>query len=249
MITFGRFGHIEDINKEKALFLKILNDLISELRGDFTGTQQYKDESEIINPLKDLLKKNIKKSFFLLGSTISFSCFLEYMGLSYYTLTQNELDDILIMDFTYENWKKKSLILINNFTERIKKEFPPETLFCFDDIYFVFHIKLYGDRYKYNNYFNFIRDYFILEETSYYIKEYRDSKKYNEIKKKVINIYPKIKEKYGMNRILEKFLSFIFLDNDQNYEKTRNILDNYYNKKKGNKIDDDESIKLKDKQD
>ena len=132
MITFGRFGHIEDINKEKALFLKILNDLINELRGDFTGTQHYKDESEIINPLKDLLKKNIKKTFFLLWSTISFSCFLEYMRLSFYTLTQNELDDILIMDFTYENWKKKSLILINNFTERIKKEFPSETLFCFE---------------------------------------------------------------------------------------------------------------------
>ena len=248
MITFGRFGHIEDINKEKALFLKVLNDLISELRGDFTGIQQYKDETEIINPLKDLLKININNTFFSLYRTLS--RFLEYMGLSYYTLTQNELDDILIMDFTYENWKKKSLVLINNFTERIKKEFPPETLFCFDDIYFVFHIQtIYGDRYKSNNFFNFIRDYFILEETSYDIKEYRDSKKYNEIKKKVINIYPKIKEKYGMNNILEKCLSFIFLDNDYNYEKTRNILDNYYNKKKGNKIDDDESIKLKDKQD
>ena len=247
MITFGRFGHIEDINKEKALFLKVLNNLISELRGDFTGTQQYKDETEIINPLKDLLKININNTFFSLYRTLS--RFLEYMGLSYYTLTQNELDDILIMDFTYENWKKKSLILINNCTERIKKEFPPETLFCFDDIYFVFHIQLYGDRYKYNNYFNFIRDYFILEETSYYIMEYRDSKKYNEIKKKVINIYPKIKEKYGMNSILEKCLSFIFLNNDYNFEKTKNILNNYYNKKKGNKIDDDESIKLKDKQD
>ena len=247
MITFGRFGHIEDINKEKALFLKVLNNLISELRGDFTGTQQYKDETEIINPLKDLLKININNTFFSLYRTLS--RFLEYMGLSYYTLTQNELDDILIMDFTYENWKKKSLILINNFTERIKKEFPPETLFCFDDIYFVFHIQLYGDRYKSNNFFNFIRDYFILEETSYDIKEYRDSKKYNEIKKKVINIYPKIKEKYGMNSILEKCLSFIFLNNDYNFEKTKNILNNYYNKKKGNKIDDDESIKLIDKQD
>ena len=104
MITFGRFGHIEDINKEKALFLKVLNNLISELRGDFTGTQQYKDESEIINPLKDLLKININNTFFSRYRTLS--CFLQYMGLSYYTLTQNELDDILIMDFTYENWKK-----------------------------------------------------------------------------------------------------------------------------------------------
>ena len=28
MITFGRFGHVEDKEKEKEIFLKYLNDLI-----------------------------------------------------------------------------------------------------------------------------------------------------------------------------------------------------------------------------
>ena len=50
-----------------------------------------------------------------------------------------------------------------------------------------------------------------------------------------------------MNKTLEKILSFITMETDYNYEKTKNLLDNYYNKKKNNKIEDEESMKLKDK--
>lgn len=63
----------------------------------------------------------------------------------------------------------------------------------------------------------------------------------------MIKIYPKLKEKYGMNSTLEKLLSFIFVDNDYNYEPIRNILDNYYNG--NNKIKEDEYINLKEKND
>lgn len=65
------------------------------------------------------------------------------------------------------------------------------------------------------------------------------------------DIYPIIKEKYGgMNRTLEKILSFFSSDTDYNYDKTKNILDKYYNEKQNNKKEyDEEKIKLKNKYD
>ena len=62
-------------------------------------------------------------------------------------------------------------------------------------------------------------------------------------------IYPEVKEKYGMNRIFEKICSFFWTDTDYNHEKTKEILDNYYKNKRKNKMDDDEAVGLKDKQD
>ena len=61
-------------------------------------------------------------------------------------LTQEEKDDILDMDFTYENWKDKSFVLINNFIKRLKNSSPESIWFCFDDIYFVFHIEIIYQR-------------------------------------------------------------------------------------------------------
>ena len=69
------------------------------------------------------------------------------------------------------------------------------------------------------------------------------------MKRKVIEIYPIIKERYGINKVFEKILSYIRIDTDYNYEETKNILDNYYNKKNNNNIENDELIKFKDKQD
>ncbi len=248
MITFGRFGHKEDIEKEKKEFLFHLNDLMNHLNRDPFGKHKY-NEKEIIKPLKEALKKE-ENSFFNPLYKLAFSSFLEEMGLSYYTLTQEEKNDILDMDFTYENWKDKSFVLINNFIKRLKNSTPDSIWFCFDDIYFVFHIEIiYQRNFSLKNIITYIRDYFILENTASFLKEYRDAKKFKEIQKNVIYMYPEIKEKYGMNRILEKLLSYITMETDYNYEKSKNILDNYYNKKKNNKIEDEESIKLKDKYD
>ena len=172
------------------------------------------------------------------------------MGLSYYNLTQKEKEDILDMDFTYENWEKKSIELINNFIGRIKNTCPHIVWFCFEDIYFVFHIQIvYKAEFRLNNLFKYIRDYFILDYTTYEIKKYRNPKLYNEIKKKVIDLYPIIKERYGMNKFLEKILSYFCNDTDYNFEATRKILDNYYNNKNNNNLDEEELIKLKNKKD
>ena len=58
-----------------------------------------------------------------------------------------------------------------------------------------------------------------------------------------------MKEKYGMNRTLEKICSFFSIHTDYNYEKSKELLDNYYKNKQKNKKDDDESVGLKEKQD
>ena len=247
MITFGRFGHVEDSKKEKERFLEELNLLMARLTGYTSVNKEYK-EMEIVKPLKEILKSK-ENSYFNLTFHLVLSIFLHIMGLSYYNLTSKEKEEIIDMDFTYENWEKKSFYLINNFIERIKKECPPLVWFCFDDIYFVFHIQIiYDKQFKLNDLVTYIRDYFILNNTVSYLEEYRDPKKYKEIQKKVFDLYPIIKERIGMNRTLEKILSYIRIDTDYNYEITKNILNNYY-KNKNNKIENEESIKLKDKQD
>ena len=249
MITFGRFGHDEDIQKEKEFFLKNLNFLMFKLNG-FKGKMDYK-EAEIIKPLKEKLNHDIKadeKSFISLGTDSCLSGFLEKMGLSYFNLTQKEKEEVIKIDFTYDNWKNKSIELINSFIQRIKDTCPDIVQFCFEDIYFIFHIQIcYMHEFKLSNLTIYIRDYFILNNTIDPLKEYRDSELYNDIQRKVIDRYPRIKEVCGMNRILEKVLSYITMDTDYNFEKTKKILDDYYNKK--NKIKDEESEGLKEKLD
>ena len=247
MITFGRFGHAEDYQKDKEFFLKRLNYLIYLLNG-YEGKKDYK-EAEIIKPLKEKLKPEIKadeKSFYSNGAIFCLSSFLEIMGLSYYQLTPKEKEEILEMDFTYDNWKNKSIELINSFIQRIINASPKNTHFCFDDIYFIFHIQIvYNYEFKLKYLPTFIRDYYILNETRDILKKYRNSEIYNNIQKEVFVQYPRIKEECGVNRILEKILSYFIEDTDYHYEKTRKILDDYYNKK--NEIKDEESESLKDK--
>ena len=62
-------------------------------------------EKEIIGPLKTLLKRDANTYFNSLYR-MSLTTFLESMGLSYYTLTKKEKEEIIDMDFTYDNWEK-----------------------------------------------------------------------------------------------------------------------------------------------
>ena len=75
--------------------------------------------------------------------------------------------------------------------------------------------------------------------------EYRDEKKFQEIQKNIFDIYPRIIERYGS--ILYKFINYFHGDSDYEYEITKNMLNNYYNK--SNKIEDDKKISIKDKKD
>ena len=249
MITFGRIGNVDEETDRKYFFQKLefFMNLLTGLAYEF----QTFTEIEIIKKIKKITKDfdpKQKPSFF--GDRIPYciNIFLRDMGMSYYTLTLKEKEEILAMDFTYENWKEKSIKIINNYIERSKNVCPDSVDFCFNDICFVFYVQInHGCEFSLNNFLTFIRDYFILDKSKSLFEEYRNAKIYEDIQRKVINIYPNLKKRYGKNIYLEKILSFISSDTDYNYEETKKILDN--NKKFNNFIEGDETIKLKDKYD
>ena len=246
MIYFGRYGPVEDTKIEKKLFMERLNYLFHSLA--FNDTKEY-NEKEIVDVLRIKLKERVTDSIYNTATGV-FSDFLISMGLSYYILSPEEKKEILEMDYTYDNWKIKSQELIESFNIRIKNAFPKMLWFCLEDKYFILHIRIcYDIDFKINNFIIFIRDYFILDKSIEFILENRECQLFYDIKKKVYAIYPEVKEKYGMNRILEKICSFFWTDSDYHHEKTKEILDNYYKNKRKNKMDDDEAVGLKDKQD
>jgi len=57
--------------------------------------------------------------------------------------------------------------------------------------------------------------------------EFRDEERFKEIQIKIFDIYPIKRERYGS---LYKFLSYFHSDSDYDYEITRNMLNNFYNK-------------------
>ena len=248
MITFGRIGNVDD-KTDRENYFQNLQFFMNCLTG-FTYEGKTFTEIEIIEKIKKKIKDfdpKQKPSFFATDIPGCIDFFMEDLGMSYYTLTLKEKEEILVMDFTYENWKEKSIKIINNYIERSKNVCPDEIDFCFDDICFVFYVQIeHGCEFTLNNFLTFIRDYFILDKSKSLFEQYRNAKIYEDIQRKVINIYPNLKKRYGKNIYLEKILSFISSDTDYNYEKTKQILDNN-NKKFNNKIEEDETIKLKDK--
>jgi hypothetical protein len=65
MITFGRFGHVEDKEKEKTLYLEYLNDLMHKMNNTFLQDMTIYKEIEIIKPLKEIMKKKNKFLLFI----------------------------------------------------------------------------------------------------------------------------------------------------------------------------------------
>ena len=137
----------------------------------------------------------------------------------------------------HQNYLKSSL-------ERSKNVCPQEVRFCFDDNCFIIYVQVIKKcEFRSNNFLHFIRDYFILNRNTEFLKEYKDEEKFKEIQRKVFNIYPVIREKYTSK--LYELIDFFRGECDYNFEITKNMLNNYYNK--NNRIKDEETINLKDK--
>ena len=151
MITFDRFGRKKDKKesqeKDMENFLESLNLLYDDFTNFFNlnAIPHNLKEEEIIIPLKKIIKKDSKSSYLKSYFAMALSTFLESMGLSYYTLTQKEKEEIIDMDFSYDNWEKKSKELFKSFEERSKNVCPREVWFCFDDIALLFMSILYKD--------------------------------------------------------------------------------------------------------
>ena len=240
-ITFGRFGSEENWKKEREQFLQYKKELINMLSGFEIKEKSLEGIEE--TKINEMIKIYIKECKSIL--LIPLGIFMRFMGLSYIALSNEERNEIEEMDFTYENWKKKSKILYDKFLKNSLDIFPMEVKFCFEDKFFpLYVIVVKKDIFKKNNFITFIRDYFILDDGYYIFNEFRDEKLFNDLQKKIIKIYPIIKEKYGTNRYIEKFFSYMNKENkknDYNNKYIKNILDNYY---KGNK-NNDELEKLK----
>ena len=243
-VTFGRFGKKEQWGKEKEIFLDELRLLMSRITKNGENKELYakSNETELAKTLKQMLAKKDYDDFWFYEAI---SDFMFRLGLSYDILTKSEKKEIFEMDFTYDNWKKKSEILYNNYLMKCKKNCPKKIHFCLNYTIFVINVlSNYDCELTLNNFLRFIRDFFILEKDVSDYEKFIDMEEFNNLKKRVIEIYPELKEKYGANRTLEKnFLYFFDKYNDYNYEIMRNILDNYY-KNKNNKNNDDEKIKL-----
>ena len=243
-ISFGRFGKKEQWEGEKEIFLEELRLLVSTITKNKENKELYAkaNEIELAKTLKQMIAKKNYDDFYF---DDAISAFMFRLGLSYKILTKSEKKEIFEMEFTYDNWKSKSEILYNNYLMKCIKNCPKEIYFCLKYSIFVTNVfSNYNSELTMNNFLRFIRDFFILENDICDYKKFIDIEEFNNLKKRVIKIYPELKEKYGANRILEKnFLCFFDEYNDYNYEIMKNILDNYY-KNKNNKINDNEKIKL-----
>ena len=245
IITFGQFGNKINLEEERKLFLKVKKELVRNLSSLYITYEfmEKKNETEIDELIEELKKE--KKTALHFETTLDI--FMNYMGLSFIGLNKEEREEIVEMKFTYENWKKKSLSLLDNFTEKCKRDFPPEFHICFQDIWFIIYIQAWKDCVvNLKSLLKYIRNYYILDNLKS-VMVYRDQEMFEKIRNNMINIYPQLKEKYGMNRTLEKFLSYLYKDNDYNIECVSSLLNKYYENK--SKINQDEFIGLKQKED
>ena len=111
-ITFGRFGREEHWKKDKEVFLAQLKVLISTLVNN-EGLYEKSNEKKIAKSLKKLLKNSTTDEVHQPLLT-----FMLHMGLSYGILTNKEKEEIKEMEFTYENWEKKSEELYNDYLKK-----------------------------------------------------------------------------------------------------------------------------------
>ena len=242
IITFGRIGSKKNLENDKKIYFNNMKYILYQLSDAKITYERMEKMNEL--EFDELLNKEIKISKKNQSDHLNgrIDILMGRMGLSYIILDKKEKEKIRDMEFTYENWKNKSLILMNDYIERNKKICPPEVRICFDDICFPMSVqKFHESNFSSNNFLKFIRDYFLLDKYKSIFEGLRNEDLFNNIRKEMIDIYPILKEKYGMNKYLEKFLSYISEDTDYNFKFVANILNNYSKKKL--KIDENELLK------
>ena len=151
-------------------------------------------------------------------------------GISYKGLDEKEKKEIYNLDFSFESFDNFAKNYLIKYEEKCIQLLPKEMKTCFNDKCFVFYCQKFGNpKITKKNFIYNIRDYFILEKNGKKFVGYRNEEEFKKIKQEMEIEYPKLKEKCGINRYLDKFLSYFFDDNDYNIEETKSILNNYYN--------------------
>ncbi len=253
LITFGQFEKFttkEDFQLDKENFIHAKKTLLCYLLHEYTNYKFMKQEEflQMDTVLKaNINKENFNKKEFKEKIENGLQCFLNFFGLSYDLLSDEQKNELLTIDLTYKNCKKLFLKIINEYIKNMKEMWPDELGICYEEKGFISYCHLFKEaKIKKDNFLPFIRDYFLLDFANFPFGNYRDNKLFDKIRKEMEQIYPIFKEQYGKNRYLEKLLSYVEENNDYNFEITRKILDDYYDKKKKN---ESKYISLKQKED
>ena len=189
-----------------------------------------KTEEEINIMLKEAIIKETKSSV-----NIGMTYLIGPWGILYRGLDEKEKNEIYKLDFSFESFETFAKNYLIKYEENCIKLLPEEMKICFNDKCFTFYCQMYGNpKITKKNFIYNIRDYFILEKNGKKFVGYRNEKEFKKIKQEMEIDYPKLKEKCGINRYLDKFLSYFFDDNDYNIEETKNILNNYYDDENNN---------------
>lgn len=232
IITFGNFMEYseEQYNEDKKRFyeskLYFLGSLIY-------GFSEYKLKKEEISKMDDIIKKKLSGN--CENIYIGLSSFLIDFGIFYDLLSKEIKQELLNLDYTYENCKIMAKKMFNEFIEDAKKILPYETYICLNDKYFIVFCEVCRNtKITKSNFIKLIRDYFILDKAKNVYSTCRDPQLFGQIRMKMMDIYPLLKDRYGISRKLDLLLRFVDDDNDYNYKILKYILDKYYENK--NKI-------------
>ena len=232
-VNFGNFKECseEEYNEDKNRFYKSKLRLLSILILGYSAYEQLKKEqiSKMDNIIKQKLSGNCKHIDFGL------SYFLEDFGICYDFLSIEIKKELLTFDYTYENFKMLTIKMYNEFIEDAKKDLPKNLYICLDEKGFIAYCQIIAKtKIKKNNFIRLIRDYFILDGEGNSFSTLRNQQLFGEIRMKMIEIYPTLKDIYGPSRKMDLFLSYFDEDNDYNNNMLKYILNNYYENKNKN---------------
>ena len=230
IITFGNFKEYdeEQYNEDKERFYESKSSLLACLLIGYPAPGDLKEE-QIAN-MDNIIKKKLSENLKNIDSHLEY--FFEDFGINYGLLSTQVKKELLTVDYTYENCKILVQKLYNEIIDESKKYLPNEAYICLDEKCFIYYCQTYKNtKIKKNNFVELIRDYFILDKAKKTLSNYRDQQLFDEVRMKMIDIYPFLKDNYGINRKLDLFLSYFDEDNDYNNKLLKYILNNYYENK------------------
>ena len=238
----------EEIKDEKEHFLLIKKNAYEWLKLFIDGINPKEiiyDEKEMEKYIKNKIISDLNGN--KLNEYMNF--FLKGFGISYSKLNIAQKIDLINHDLTYESLSKFAKKVTAKFIEDCKEELPEKVKECLNDYCFSMYCQVEGKDSKLNknNFFKYIRHYFILNKEEREFGKLRDKNVFDNIRNNMKEIYGELKDEYDRkNRFIERyFIRFFSDDNDYNYEETTKLLDEYYKNKENKNINNYEIIKQK----
>ena len=259
IVTFGLFKKFteEDLLEDKKAFTNTKKRLLCYLLYENVNVEDLTEEE--ISQMDNLIKRQLHSKNLNPKEKVrnyeGMRMFASICGISYNLLNEKEKEILLNMDLTYENCKKMFLNILDEYTNKMKEIWPKDLEIYYEEKGFISYCHCYIEaiikediKNNENNFLRLIRDYFLLDYGEIFVGDYRDNDLFDKRRKEMKKKYPELKDEYGIkNRYFEKLLGFIGDQNsDYCYSEVRNILDDYYNKKKKQNKNGYKALKQKD---